>query len=553
MLSPGDDLDMLTWEQSMNCGRNCKPLDTFTRAASFMKKKPTIVYFLSGGPTWSLTDCIKLNLADEPQMYMRPALAREEKALLRQSLKKIARNSLHMFEMQFLKDDSAQDFIFNRFAAFAPMGVSSFPIESYKCYGPYNYSYAEQSAHSHIFVKNSNGTIESIPVNPFSAAGAPWHPGKRAHQLRADALAYYMLSILADAIDGVRTISCKPYVQTPADLNGTLSDDDVSRDMNFNNNQNVHNDHRRQRHIRRRNSALQQWSELKSQLLANNSAHSLRRKLSSVTHQHLSVQDIQVALNLSFVQVNAQSVESFVHRVFNYHLSRGSRNVSQNNMQILYATALLYEYTSEYLNTNYAMKPLVAVPDTYDLSETNYIPHCYTDFEPRMANSLDSLVEHDLTTWQRNLSFFDVKGVQKAIDNHWGYLDRKYVFYSVGVNSSIYLDVSVLHTSKIWLCELQKGFLKYPNNMADLNTGASVWLHSRPSSANPLTLGKLDILYIDYLCYCVPNFFCRSYAELDLLLDQCYRSSQEVSPGKYTLQIQQKSDKVINLAYVVTW
>lgn len=35
----GDDLDILTWEQSMNCGHNCRPLDTFTRSAYFMEKK----------------------------------------------------------------------------------------------------------------------------------------------------------------------------------------------------------------------------------------------------------------------------------------------------------------------------------------------------------------------------------------------------------------------------------------------------------------------------------------------------------------------------------
>jgi hypothetical protein len=35
----GDDLDIVGWEQSMNCGRDPRPLDTFTRQTYFMKKK----------------------------------------------------------------------------------------------------------------------------------------------------------------------------------------------------------------------------------------------------------------------------------------------------------------------------------------------------------------------------------------------------------------------------------------------------------------------------------------------------------------------------------
>jgi hypothetical protein len=37
----GGDLDIVGWEQSMNCGRDPRPLDTFTRQTYFMKKKVT--------------------------------------------------------------------------------------------------------------------------------------------------------------------------------------------------------------------------------------------------------------------------------------------------------------------------------------------------------------------------------------------------------------------------------------------------------------------------------------------------------------------------------
>jgi hypothetical protein len=35
----GDDLDIVGWEQSMNCGRDPRPLDTFTRQTEYMKRK----------------------------------------------------------------------------------------------------------------------------------------------------------------------------------------------------------------------------------------------------------------------------------------------------------------------------------------------------------------------------------------------------------------------------------------------------------------------------------------------------------------------------------
>jgi hypothetical protein len=35
----GNDLDILTWEQSMNCGRDSKPIDVFLRSAQRMNKQ----------------------------------------------------------------------------------------------------------------------------------------------------------------------------------------------------------------------------------------------------------------------------------------------------------------------------------------------------------------------------------------------------------------------------------------------------------------------------------------------------------------------------------
>lgn len=40
----GDDLDLLAWEQSMNCGHDTKPLDTFTRSALLMEKTVRLLF-----------------------------------------------------------------------------------------------------------------------------------------------------------------------------------------------------------------------------------------------------------------------------------------------------------------------------------------------------------------------------------------------------------------------------------------------------------------------------------------------------------------------------
>jgi hypothetical protein len=38
----------ISYIQSMNCGRDAKPLESFTRSATFMKKMPTVMYLTSG-------------------------------------------------------------------------------------------------------------------------------------------------------------------------------------------------------------------------------------------------------------------------------------------------------------------------------------------------------------------------------------------------------------------------------------------------------------------------------------------------------------------------
>lgn len=84
---------------------------------------------LSGGPAWSLVDCIKLNLTDPLQTSQRPALTLDEQALLKQTARLSAENSKHMHEMSFLKD--GEEMLFDRFASIGPMAqVSEHPSAS---------------------------------------------------------------------------------------------------------------------------------------------------------------------------------------------------------------------------------------------------------------------------------------------------------------------------------------------------------------------------------------------------------------------------------------
>lgn len=96
-LAQGDDLDLLAWEQSMNCGRTARPLETFTRSAMRMKKTPTVLYLASGTPFWKASDCE--NASSWPPYQM----GATEKKLLLSTAKESAASSSLMNEMKFLK------------------------------------------------------------------------------------------------------------------------------------------------------------------------------------------------------------------------------------------------------------------------------------------------------------------------------------------------------------------------------------------------------------------------------------------------------------------
>jgi hypothetical protein len=119
---------------------------------------------------------------------------------------------------------------------------------------------------------------------------------------------------------------------------------------------------------------------------------------------------------------------------------------------------------------------LPPVPALYNISEISQTPQCYTNFEPSMTNSIGDILVLQHSNWKRGLSFLDAAAVEKSILKGYGYIDRKYIYTSTGQNSTLTFVVRVRAASPVWLCEVQKGFAKYPASAADLNEGAEVYV-----------------------------------------------------------------------------
>lgn len=191
------------------------------------------------------------------------------------------------------------------------------------------------------------------------------------------------------------------------------------------------------------------------------------------------------------------------------------------------------ETTSESVDKEYAIR---RVPNYYNLPETNYPPLCYTAYEPRESNNLAQKVidvglftqSTDLSTirddnnklvsvidsllnmiqklcsyplvrdsnssmsasWSKELSFFDKSAVEKSIEQKLGYIDRKYVYISKGVGTTITIQVLVNNESPIWLCELQKGFLKYPVEYGDLTETVDLFTAELIGNKSQVTKAK---------------------------------------------------------------
>lgn len=198
----GDDLDLVMWEQSMNCGRDPRPLETFLRAAARMSKMPTVWFLASGTPYWSSQDCVSgnatsLNLVEgkgwtETRVSANrtiPGTTLMEKELLAGAksgqLGAIAATQQHLDSFTFLQIKTSTPgkllMLHNIYSALAPAGQNIQLLDQYRCMGPYGADFS---------VKTPGG-------------GQKWHPGRAGHRLRGENLAYFLLHIFEEAISMV--------------------------------------------------------------------------------------------------------------------------------------------------------------------------------------------------------------------------------------------------------------------------------------------------------------------------------------------------------------
>ena len=156
--------------------------------------------------------------------------------------------------------------------------------------------------------------------------------------------------------------------------------------------------------------------------------------------------------------------------------NHGSSSDSSGGLNRMPHTGEIYSLIVNYLQSVYQI-PLPPVPSAYNIPEISYKPTCHTDFEPRVMNSLQDIIVRQYSNWQKDLAFLDKAAVEKSDARGLGYIDKKYVFTSTGVNSSLSFVVRNTGANRVWLAELQKGFQTYPaDSHADLNHGADVFV-----------------------------------------------------------------------------
>jgi hypothetical protein len=201
--------------------------------------------------------------------------------------------------------------------------------------------------------------------------------------------------------------------------------------------------------------------------------------MTAIRHLNYSTGDEQ-----QFASLQTSVVNSVVSS------ATSSRRDETPNKQAIAATTLL-AYSQAYLDMLQSVPP-PAVPASYRTEETNFAPTCFTSFEPRQSHDLSQQIETRFSNWTLQLSPFDRDAVQRNDKRHMGYLDRKYIHMSTGPGSVLALRISSVGTNVLWLCEVQKGFAKYPSSMDDLNTGAEVFLWPHYKGDEEVRLGEVE-------------------------------------------------------------
>ncbi len=423
----GTDFDVLTWEESMNCGKNPIPLEIFTRSVLNMSKSPTIIYIQSGTPIITHEMC--MNRTNNDLSFNQ----NEFSYLLNTPYKMIADNQNHLKAMNFLKyGNNLNDNLYKYYSEVSPMGQNVLPIEKYSCFGPYNESFSTKTP----------------------GGGAYWHPGRIGHRLRGHSLAYAYLSILEDALSEL---------------------DDLYKNDNHNLFQNT--------------ISRLQFSE---------------KYISTKGKVNIKFKEGKVCGDICD---NANCFTDYLPR--------------ENNP----------------LSSLLVGNPVIGI-NTFN--DTNNI----TAF----TSTLKYLHKYNASSynWTFGISFFDVKGVEKSLKNNLGYYDRKYIYTSNGMGSVLSFRISPTKKHSIWICECQKGFLKYPANMNDLDIGSNLYLWENISTQ------FIDSFNNDNLSQSLIHSKLLPPLIKTNEFGWCYETIP-IDAGNHIISIQQKGNFIINIAYIIYW
>ena len=193
------------------------------------------------------------------------------------------------------------------------------------------------------------------------------------------------------------------------------------------------------------------------------------------------------------------------------------------------------------------------------------------------------------SNWELQLSFFDARAVAKGEAKGMGYQDRKMVWVSpANVTSgnerdeaslTILVSVGELNAKqyggRVWLCELQKGFLQYPADYGDLDKDANLESRMLPrldkiiesidngngvsdssdGSKSPMHLPNLTaIIDIENRQHDAIKYSLKlSQGATTRGMDYCYETTG-LPAGQHLLTLWPKNaTKRLTLAYVVTW
>lgn len=168
------DVDMISWEQSLNCGRDPEPIESFLRTSAMSRNRPMVMLMSSGTPYWEPKDCDGVD-PSPPQLT---AVENREASL---PLDVLSNQSSILWNFHFLNaggNDLAKN-LANYYSHVVPISAQNLNgLAVYKCKGPYGPDFAQKTL----------------------GKGKSWHPGVKGHQLRADSFSYFMTSILSSAL-----------------------------------------------------------------------------------------------------------------------------------------------------------------------------------------------------------------------------------------------------------------------------------------------------------------------------------------------------------------